>query len=440
MKKLLLTLTGCILLPALLFAQLPQQIPALMQRDNIPGLTAARIQNGRVTWVETYGATDSTLFEAASLTKVVTAYAAMKLIAAGKLNPDKPLNEYLGNNYDIGNDPRIKLITARRVLSHSAGFPNWRNDGDSILPINFTPGDHFSYSGEGFVYLSKVMEKISGLSYQQLITSMVFEPLGMKHSVLTYLPEKKALFTCRHDWMGNTGWCADYTNINPAASLRTTAKDYAIFLTAVLNKPLGIFQSQIKVDTTQAPQLAWGMGIGLDSTATGKYAWHWGDQGDAKAFFCVNIKTKDGIVFLTNSANGLSIVPDVLSAMYGNEPFDMNKFVAYGKYDPAMTALVKAIQEKGADKALADYRHTIDESHINIIGYYLMRQKNLPATIAIFTLNTTDHPDSYNAWDSLAEAYMEQGDKEKAIAYYEKSLALNPKNDNAVVQLKKLRQ
>jgi CubicO group peptidase (beta-lactamase class C family) len=75
--------------------------------------------------------TDSTIFEAASLTKIVTAYAALQLVDQGKLNLDTPLNKYLGNNYDCGNDQRINLITARHVLTHSSGFPNWRPEGSA---------------------------------------------------------------------------------------------------------------------------------------------------------------------------------------------------------------------------------------------------------------------------------------------------------------------
>lgn len=447
MKKLILTLTGCIMIAASLSAQihttLQTQLPVLMQRDHIPGLTAAYIHQGKVTWVHSFGeanvsthspVTDSTLFEAASLTKVVTAYAAMKMIATGKLNPDKPLNEYLGNNYDIGNDDRIKLITARRVLSHAAGFPNWRNQSDSLLPIQFTPGDHFSYSGEGFVYLSKVMEKISGQAFPDLIAQLVFVPLGMQHSFLTFLPEKKALFANRHNWLGNAAWFPDYTNINAAASLRTTAKDYATFLAAVLNKPLGIYQTQISVDKEKMPQLAWGLGVGLDSTAKTKYIWHWGDQGDAKAFFCGDVKSKEGVVYFTNSANGLSIAPDVMDIVFGKQTLDITKFVAYGKFDPSTAEFVKAIEEQGADKALANYKGNIDEDHINSIGYYFMGKKDLDAAVAVFKLNTKEHPESANAWDSLAEAYLTL-----SIQDYEKSLQLNPKNTGAANTLKKIK-
>ncbi|WP_341837261.1 serine hydrolase domain-containing protein [Chitinophaga pollutisoli] len=129
-------------------AKLSARIPALMQRDRIPGLTVAYIEPGKPVWVRHFGVaakgtgapiTDSTRFEAASLTKVVTAYVALLLAGSRELDLDKPLRDYLGNNYETGDDPRFAGVTGRRVLSHSAGFPNWRSD--SLLPILFTPGE-----------------------------------------------------------------------------------------------------------------------------------------------------------------------------------------------------------------------------------------------------------------------------------------------------------
>jgi tetratricopeptide (TPR) repeat protein len=78
------------------------------------------------------------------------------------------------------------------------------------------------------------------------------------------------------------------------------------------------------------------------------------------------------------------------------------------------------------------------EAHINTIGYLLLRQKKIDDAIAVLELNAADFPRSGNVWDSLAEAWMEKGNNSLAIEYYQKSLTLDPQNNNAVVQLKKL--
>ena len=105
---------------------------------------------------------------------------------------------------------------------------------------------------------------------------------------------------------------------------------------------------------------------------------------------------------------------------------------------------MKAAIAKGASEALKDYREQrngklIDESSMNQLGYALIGMKRLDDAILVFAQNTVDYPQSWNVWDSLAEAYMDKGDKEQAIADYEKSLQLNPGNTNGAAQLTKLK-
>ena len=137
-------------------AQLQSEVPELMQKGEVPGLQIAIIRHGRTTWTHGFGVrsvdsakpvTNDTIFEAASLSKPVFAYAVLKLVDQGKLDLDTPLTKYLPGTYDVQNDVRINQVTARFVLSHRTGFRNWRNG--QPLKIYFTPGDRFSYSGEG---------------------------------------------------------------------------------------------------------------------------------------------------------------------------------------------------------------------------------------------------------------------------------------------------
>lgn len=431
------------------------RIPPLMARDKIPGLTIACIGNGRPAGVRYFGVadgksgapvTDSTRFEAASLTKVVTAYLAMRMVGSGQLALDKPLRDYLGNNYDVGNDPRFAGVSARRVLSHTAGFPNWRSS--AVLPILFTPGEKFQYSGEGFVLLSKVMEKITGRPFARLLEDSVFKPLGMQHTSITY--DSTSVHARRHNWLGEPANLADYTNINAAASLRTTAADFSKFLCALLageglSAPVWqeMMRPQSVPDGKKMPGVSWGLGLGLDSTASGKYAWHWGDQGDSKALFVVDLVRKNGVVYFTNSANGLSTAADILALSPGGSQPGVVAWVAYGRFDRQADSLYTAMRRLGVAPALSAYQKertdTISEDAMNMLGYAYLRRNQVVDAIAIFRQNAQDHPGSYNTWDSLAEAYMAQGDKPQAITNYEKSLRMNPDNTNAVVMLKKLR-
>src|SRR4029078_5780516 len=123
--------------------------------------------------------TESTRFEAASLSKPVTAYVALQLVDAGRLALDAPLTKYM-TYPDPPDDPRAKTMTARHVLSHTTGFANWRRRDP--LKLFFAPGERFSYPGEGSVYLRRVIETITGATLEAAAKGMVFEPLGMTRS------------------------------------------------------------------------------------------------------------------------------------------------------------------------------------------------------------------------------------------------------------------
>ena len=100
-------------------ARLTRDIPMLLKESDVPGLSIALVRNGKLVWSKAFGiantdtkkpVTNETVFEAASLSKPVFAYAVLKLVDEGKLNLDTPLNKYLGNNYDVVNDDRINFF------------------------------------------------------------------------------------------------------------------------------------------------------------------------------------------------------------------------------------------------------------------------------------------------------------------------------------------
>jgi CubicO group peptidase (beta-lactamase class C family) len=449
--------------------RLKKDVPDLMQKADIPGMSIALIHNGKLAWSGVYGVmnadtkkpvTPETVFEAASLSKCVFAYGVMKLVDEGRLNLDTPLTKYLGNDYDVP-DPRIRLITARHVLTHSSGFPNWReNDNSKVLIIHFNPGEKWSYSGEGIVYLSKVVEKITGQSLEDFMQQTVLKPLGMTSSSYTWLQKFDELKSYRHDDLGKVsgrtekisgGLGAITEEANAAASLSTNATDYAKFIIAVLNGTglkkktrEAMLKPGIRV-TKKYPDLAWGLGVGLETMADGTWFWHWGDDGDAKAFYMASVSRKDAVVYFANSSTGLSIAPEILAdAVGGDHPSLKN--LGYERYNAPSRMLFKAIIAEGAAKALETYQtersndttKKITEQDMNSLGYSLIQMKKLGDALAVFQQNTTDFPQSWNAWDSYAEVYMDKGDNENAIKYYKKSLELNPNNDNGKKMLAKL--
>jgi CubicO group peptidase (beta-lactamase class C family) len=140
----------------------------LITEATVPGVAAAIIRDGRLDRYVSCGVrsvqsaavvNEDTVFEAASLTKPVFAHMVLQLVDQGHLSLDAPLGDYLPNY--VPGDDRASTITPRQVLSHSSGLLNWRN-AEWPLKTYFPPGDRFSYSGEGYLYLQKAVEAITG--------------------------------------------------------------------------------------------------------------------------------------------------------------------------------------------------------------------------------------------------------------------------------------
>jgi len=324
--------------------QLEKDVPELMKKDGVPGLAMAVIRDGKTTWVHGFGikeattgqpVTVETVFEAASLSKPVFAYGVLKLVEQGKLGLDVPLTTYLPKPY-IAGDERLVKITARIVLSHRTGFPNWRGD-DGLLPIYFTPGERFSYSGEGYIYLQRVVEQITGKPLNEYMTEAVFTPLGMTSSSYVWRPDFDALTATGHDSGGKPTELWKPKEAGAASTLNTTVKDYALFVEAVLNgkglKPATLREMEtpqialdpecricIKREPKQlSKNLFWGLGWGIQRKDGSDVLWHWGDNGSFKCFVMADPKKKSGVVMFANSENGLVLAQPVIDEAMGTE-------------------------------------------------------------------------------------------------------------------------
>jgi CubicO group peptidase (beta-lactamase class C family) len=408
--------------------------------------------------------TDDTVFEAASLSKPVFAYAVLKLVDEGRLDLDKPLSNYLPGDYDGVKDPRLSQITARHVLSHTSGFPNWRQGAP--LKIHFTPGERFSYSGEGFVYLAKVVEHIIGEPFNEWMKRTVFVPLEMADSSYVWQDRYTTRHVSPHSVLGIPTTLRKALKANPAASLRTTAQDFGRFLVAILNgtglktethRQMLTSQTRISADGTNttsgqpkkfSPELSWGLGWGLQTTDDRVACWHWGDNGNSKAFVIGYPKEKRGLVVFANSANGLSIVPEIVAEVISSRQPAL-EWLKYDTYKSPAAVLFKRIVAGGAGNALRDYRESrktrageglLSEQQMNRLGYDLLGVGRMADAIEVFRQNVADYPQSANVYDSLGEAYAAAGKNEEAIRNYQRAFELDPQNTGAAEALKKLRK
>jgi CubicO group peptidase (beta-lactamase class C family) len=448
---------------------LERLIPPLMNAGDVPGLGIAVVRQGDVLWHGAFGVKDSmtgaavsddTIFEAASLSKPVFAYAVLKLVDVGVIDLDTPIVKYLPGDYV--EDPRFRSITPRHVLSHTAGFPNWRSGRD--LKIVFAPGERFSYSGEGFVYLQKAVEHATGQTLDRMMKRLVFDPLRMTSSSFAWEDRYEARKATGHDAAGTPKRLARPAEALSAATLHTTALDFARFLIGALDGSglekktfAEMFRPQVQVDegcsncVSRKPtgrlsrEIAWGLGWGLEETEDGTSIWHWGDNGSGFHCYVVGYpRERLGVVVFTNGLGGHGIIPDIVAAAVGGRHPSYG-WIRYERYDSPGRTWLKDIVARG-DAAIASYRDrkrakpdaALAEREVNAVGYGLLARKRIKEAITVFEMNVADFPSSWNAHDSLGEAYAEGGQKQRAIASYEKSIALNPESANGVEMLRKL--
>lgn len=281
------------------------------------------------------GVDAQTVFQAASLSKVVGAYIALRLVDAGLLDLDTPLWQYWPSPR-LQDNPAAQTITARMVLSHTSGLPNWQispaDPAIDHIPLQglYAPGEAFVYSGEGFYLLQRTLEHLSGQRWEALAREQAFIPLDMPSSHFMATPQFAAHKAYGHHADGTLERERVFAWENTAWTLSTTASDYQHFVQRAL------FAGQGLQPTTHAAMLApasnamdprastpadariqWGLGVGLQREGSRRLAWHWGDNPGFKALFALDIDSGQSLVLLTNSQNGPQAYRPLLQRFLG---------------------------------------------------------------------------------------------------------------------------
>lgn len=319
---------------------------------------------GRASIEPTRPVEGDTVFEAASLGKPLFAYGVLRLCEAGTLDLDRPLYGYLPT--PEADNARMRKVTARHVLSHTTGLPNWRKAPGPLEPAT-EPGAEYAYSGEGFFYLQRVVEKVTGRPVARLMEEEVFRPLGMTESSYVWRPSFDRRMAVGYDEEGRReevyaaigrraavvagewkrpllDWKYDdaarvVTLINPewpvvplymvpnvASSLLTTARDYARFLTRLVARPpVGLALRPVTLEEMARPQvqinsaLSWGLGWGIQQDEFGQVLWHWGANNSFRNFVVADTANGRAVVILTNGENGPRVYERVIASLTGHD-------------------------------------------------------------------------------------------------------------------------
>jgi CubicO group peptidase (beta-lactamase class C family) len=430
---------------------LEAEIPKLMEAADIPGLSIAVIRNGEIFWSGTFGVrsretnepvNEKTIFEAASLTKTITAAAVLKLVERGVMEMDTPLSEYFPYP-KLAGDERYRKITARHVLTHTTGLPNW---GNKLLR---EPGELYGYSGEGFLYLGRTIEKLTGKSLEDLAREEIFEPLGMSKTSYVWSELYAETGASGHDRHGFTNPLRQRTEPNGGASLLTTAKDYATFLCAIMNdlilKPETVemmLTPHVKTASRREEgkldeYVSWGFGWGIQPGNTENGFWHWGDNGDLRAYTVSYKGRKEGLVFFANSENLFMIAESLISLviddpqyafgwltykrldeMENDTRFSIEKIFIKGNID----AGIQKIEEINNQES-----ETIKTQDLTRMARYLIQREKNDAAEAILKYVLRSDQESSSSWFALGRFYFEIGRNKDALDPLQKALELDPK-------------
>ncbi|RDY59439.1 serine hydrolase domain-containing protein [Flagellimonas nanhaiensis] len=296
------------------------EINEWLVENNVPVLGLGMINNGKLSRIQVYGdlnpkekAPHNTIFNVASLTKPITAIVALKLISQGKWDLDEPISKYWIDP-DVKNDPRKELLTTRHILSHQTGFPNWRGEK---LEFMFTPGTQYQYSGEGFEYLRKALEKKFEKRLNEIASELIFEPLKMHDT--KYIWDKntdESRVALGFDVDGNNYELYKRKTENAADDLLTTIKDYGTFLVSVME---GKGLSKNILTQLHSNQVAskngkhFTLGFEKYDFKDGNYALsHGGADKGAQVVVFIFPKTGQGILIFTNVDDGYKVFEKLL--------------------------------------------------------------------------------------------------------------------------------
>jgi CubicO group peptidase (beta-lactamase class C family) len=350
-------------------AEIERTMDRLMAAAHVPGVAIAIVNGGRVSYLGARGWRDvaaqqpltvDTAIPGASFTKAAFAIMVMRLVEEGRLDLDRPIDRYLGKpvaeleDYgDLASDARHHQITARMLLGHTSGLPNWRRfNDDKKLDIKFDPGTRYSYSGEGIALLQQVVHTITDQSTTDRMDEQVFRRFGMPRTSMVWRPEFEADHVTAYDSDGKPFPPSRREHPDAAGSMSTTLRDWSALIAGLLRgeglsaamrsemlRPqIRIYAShQFPVGSSEishandAIRLSYGLGWGVFFTPYGKAYFKEGHD-DGVQSYCVSFdEAKAAIVIMTNSDNGESIFKELLATLIGDTftPWQWENYLPY---------------------------------------------------------------------------------------------------------------
>lgn len=395
-----------------------------------------------------------TVYRIASLTKQFTALAVMQLQEQGRLKVDDPICQYLDQC-----PAAWKPVTLRHLLTHTSGIENYSSlpEWDEVLalrsykrselvalfrdlPLRFTPGEQFKYSNSGYVLLGMAIERASGKSYGDYLREKIFTPLGMAHSVYddsrALLPNRASGYYSLGTRFINAPYMSPTVSY-AAGGIWSTVDDLLRWDQALYSERL---LSRKSLDEMFTPaKKGYGYGVQIGEKLGRRSIEHSGSENGFSTYLLRFPAERATVIVLSNSdrasAGG---VGTALAAILFGAP---HKQPAAQLRD----VLWDVIARDGVEAAMRHYRGLRPapaggEEALVYLGYDLIEARKPADAAAIFNFTLGLYPGSAYSHDGLADIAAERGDTAGAIGHFERSLALDPKNEYAIKGLARLRK
>ena len=303
-----------------------------MNQYNIPGLSIGIIRNDSIIYNKGYGVrsiksnslvTKNTIFHTASISKLFTAIAVMKLIEQKAIKIDEKLVEILPElNYD---DKRVENITIKNLLNHTSGLPDitkyhWDNNNQSVnslkdyilglnLKLDSDPSSEYQYSNLAYDVLGCVIEKVSGSSFDDFMKENILKKSGMYHSDFRYFKIPDSLKTVPHSRRWITGNIYErqtypYTREHaPSSTLNSSSEDLSKWMISFLqslDNELSSINYENLIQPTFEPNEHIGLGFQLEEIDSFKKVGHYGGDKGFRSYLMMVPEEKIGLVVLAN--------------------------------------------------------------------------------------------------------------------------------------------
>jgi len=402
---------------------------------------------------------EHTIYEIGSITKTFTAILLADAVQKGLVSLDDPVQKYLPGSVHIPKWEGAE-ITLGNLSDHTSSLPRMPDNFDPADPTNpyadYTEqrmydfingweltrpiGSEYEYSNLAQGLLGHILALRADTDYETLLLLTILTPLEMHETTITLTKEMKEHLAHAHS-NGAEGANWDLNVLVGAGGIRSSVHDMLLYLKANLGQTESALSPAIQMTHLQRHTKA-GNGVGLawflTPGSTGTVINHGGSTGGYNAFAGFNKERGQAVVVLTNSDQPIGDIGMRL----------MNADAPLRNIAPHIASeLRRIIDDEGADGLVAKYQtlrqeeadnYDFGEDEINRLGYFYLGMDRFDAAVAIFKINTIEHPGSSNVWDSYGEGLMMSGDTVAAVANYQKSLELNPGNTNAVEMLAKM--